>query len=72
VITDKGVLVRDAESGELLLTALYPGIEVTDVQAAVGWKLRSSNRVERLEPPTSVELQLLREVLDPQRLYLTS
>ena len=72
VITDKGVLVRDAESGELLLTALYPGIEVTDVQAAVGWKLRSSSRVERLEPPTSVELQLLREVLDPQRLYLTS
>ena len=72
VITDKGVLVRDAESGELLLAALYPGIEVTDVQAAVGWKLRSSSRVERLEPPTSVELQLLREVLDPQRLYLTS
>ena len=72
VITDKGVLVRDAESGELLLTALYPGIEVTDVQAAVGWKLRSSSRVERLEPPTSVELQLLREVLDPQRLYLRS
>lgn len=72
VITDKGVLVRDAESGELLLAALYPGIEATDVQAAVGWKLRSHSRVERLEPPTSVELQLLREVLDPQRLYLTS
>lgn len=72
VITDKGVLVRDAESGELLLAALYPGIEATDVQAAVGWKLRSERRVERLEPPTSVELQLLREVLDPQRLYLAS
>jgi glutaconate CoA-transferase subunit B len=72
VITDKGVLVRDAESGELLLAALYPGIETADVQAAVGWKLRSSSRVEHLEPPTNVELQLLREVLDPQRLYLTS
>lgn len=72
VITDKGVLVREAESGELLLAALYPGIEATDVQAGVGWKLRSHSRVERLEPPTGVELQLLREVLDPQRLYLTS
>ena len=72
VITDKGVLVRDAESGELLLAALYPGIEPADVQGAVGWKLRSHSRVERLEPPTGVELQLLREVLDPQRLYLTS
>jgi glutaconate CoA-transferase, subunit B len=72
VITDKGVLVRDAKSGELLLAALYPGIEASDVQAAVGWTLRSERRVERLAPPTSVELQLLREVLDPQRLYLRS
>lgn len=72
VITDKGVLARDEASGELLLAALYPGVEAADVQAGVGWKLRSRSRVERLEPPTGVELQLLREVLDPQGLYLTT
>jgi len=72
VITDKGVLERDAQSGELLLTGLYPGIAVADVQAAVGWPLRARPRLDRLDPPTSIERQLLRDVLDPQRLYLTS
>jgi hypothetical protein len=38
----------------------------------VGWSLRARARLERLEPPTSVELQVLREVLDPHQLYLTS
>lgn len=72
VITDKGVLEPDDGSGELVLAALYPGVEAADVQAGVGWKLRSRARVARLDPPTAVELQLLRDVLDPQRLYLRS
>ena len=72
VITDKGVLEREEQSGELMLAGLYPGIEATEVQAAVGWNLRCRPQLERLERPTSIELQLLREVLDPQRLYLKS
>jgi glutaconate CoA-transferase subunit B len=72
VITDKGVLERDSATGELVLAALNPGVDAGDVQGAVGWKLRSRSQLARLEPPTKVELQLLREVLDPQRLYLTS
>ncbi|HEV2686498.1 MAG TPA: CoA-transferase [Actinomycetota bacterium] len=71
VITDKGVLEPDAQ-GELILAALYPGIETDHVQAGVGWKLRVKPRLERLAPPTPVELQLLREMLDPKRLYLES
>jgi glutaconate CoA-transferase, subunit B len=70
VITDKGVLERDAATGELMLAGLYPGVDVKDVQ--VGWTLRSRPHLARLDPPTSVELQLLREVLDPQRLHLNS
>ncbi len=72
VITDKGVLEPDATSGELMLAALYPGVDAADVQAGVGWKLRSRPQLTRLDPPTAVELQLLRDVLDPQRLYLKS
>jgi len=70
VITDKGVLERDGTNGELVLTALYPGVDVADVQARVGWPLRARPKLGRLDAPTAVELQLLREVLDPQRLYL--
>ena len=72
VITDKGVLERDPASGELVLASLYPGVAVADVQAGVGWNLRARPRLGRLDPPTPTELQLLRDVLDPQRLYLKS
>lgn len=71
VITDKGVLEPD-ERGELILAGVYPGVEAADVKAGVGWQLRSRPTLARLEPPTRVELQLLRDVLDPKRLYLKS
>jgi glutaconate CoA-transferase subunit B len=72
VITDQGVLERDAKNGELVLTALYPGVDVAQVQAGVGWPLRARPQLARIEPPSAAELQLLREVLDPKRLYLKS
>lgn len=72
VITDRGILERDAKNGELVLAALYPGVEVAQVQAGVGWPLRARPQLARIEPPSGAELQLLREVLDPKRLYLRS
>ena len=70
VITDRGVLEPDGPSGELVLTALYPGVQQSDIEAGVGWQLRSRPTLECVDPPTRSELQLLREVLDPKRLYL--
>jgi glutaconate CoA-transferase subunit B len=72
VITDKGVLEPDEASRELVLAGLYPGVAVSDVKAGVGWELRCRPTLARLDPPTNIELQLLREVLDPKRLYLKS
>ena len=69
VITDKGVLERDPVSGELVLAALFPGVEVADVKAGVAWELRSRPNLERLEPPTVTDLRVLREVLDAKRLF---
>jgi glutaconate CoA-transferase subunit B len=69
VITDKAVLEAD-DTGELGLTALYPGVRVEDVQAGVGWPLRTRTTLLGVAPPKARELALLREVLDPQRLYL--
>ncbi|HEU5261112.1 MAG TPA: CoA-transferase [Gemmatimonadales bacterium] len=70
VITDKGVLEADEQSGEMVLAALYPGVEVSEVQAGVGWDLKCRARLGRIEPPSGTELRVLREVLDPQGLYL--
>jgi len=72
VITDKGVFERDAATGELVLTGLYPGVEAADVKRGVGWELRSRPSLDRLDPPARVDLQLLRDVLDPKGLYLKS
>jgi glutaconate CoA-transferase, subunit B len=69
VVTDKAVLESDP-SGELVLSALYPGVKAGEVRDGIGWQLRSRSRLDQVSPPTEGELYLLREVLDPKRLYL--
>jgi len=70
VVTDKAVLAADPETGELVLSALYPGVAVAEVAESVGWPLRSRAPLEQVPPPGDRELHLLRDVLDPHRLYL--
>ncbi len=72
VITDKGVFERDVATGELVLTGLYPGVEASELKNSVGWELRSRPRLDRVDPPADIDLQLLRDVLDPTGLYLKS
>ncbi|HJV08876.1 MAG TPA: CoA-transferase subunit beta [Acidimicrobiales bacterium] len=62
VITDLGVL--DAgEDGELLLTAVHPGVSVDDVRAATGWDLRVAGDVSTTPAPTGDELSTLRAMV---------
>lgn len=70
VVTDKAVLEAEPESGELVITALYPGVIPDEVRAGVAWALRSRPNPETVAPPSNQELHLLRDVLDPKRLYL--
>ena len=72
VITDKGVLEPESPRGELVLAALYPGVEPADVQAGVGWTLRCRPKLTQVDLPTPADLRLLRDVLDPQGLFLKS
>ncbi len=71
VITDKGILEADPDSGELVLTALYPGVTSESVRESVGWPLQSREPLGDVEPPRAEELRLLRDVLDPHGLYLS-
>ena len=71
VITDKGILEADEETGELVLTALYPGVTAEQVRGSVGWPLRSREPLGNVESPRGEELRLLRDVLDPHGLYLS-
>jgi glutaconate CoA-transferase, subunit B len=69
VVTDLGILEPD-ENGELMLTALHPGVAVEKVLENTGWKLKVLDHLRVTEAPTSAELRMLREELDPQKIYL--
>lgn len=69
VITDLCTFKFDDETGEMMVSALHPGVSVEQVQANTPWKLRVAEKVERTPPPTDEELSVLRS-LDPNRIYL--
>ncbi len=70
VVTDMGILAPSPDDGELDLVAVFPGVDVDEVKARVGWPLRVSSRLQQIDPPTPEELHLLRDVLDPDHRYL--
>lgn len=63
VITDLGVLQPAADTKELVLTQVHPGIKPEQVCEATGWELKVADQVRQTEPPTSKELAALRELL---------
>lgn len=70
VVTDLGVLEADPVTGEMMLAGLYPGIGLEQVRPHVGWPLQQAAQTYEVPVPTSEELRLLRDVLDPKKLFL--
>lgn len=70
VITDLGIMTRSARDEELTLTAVHPGTDPAEVVRQTGWDLKVAADLESTQPPTPEELSLLRETLDPSRVYL--
>jgi glutaconate CoA-transferase subunit B len=69
VITDRGTLAANPDSGELELESIYSGSSVEDIRAGVGWDLVVRDSLPMVGPPTLQELGLLREVVDPKRRF---
>ncbi|MBI3554065.1 MAG: CoA-transferase subunit beta [Elusimicrobia bacterium] len=70
VITNMGIMEPDAKTGELVLTALYPGVTKEQAQENLGWKLTSRDPLGAVDLPHDDEIKLLREKLDPKRLHI--
>jgi glutaconate CoA-transferase subunit B len=68
-ITDLGVCDFD-ETGEMILTEIYPGVTTDQVRSACGWPLKIAGQLKQTTPPNEKILKLLRDKLDPQKLYL--
>ena len=71
VVTDLGIL-EPSETGELILTALHAGTTVEQARDNTGWDLRAAEELRTTEPPRADELQILRQELDPNGIYLKS
>lgn len=70
VVTDMGILEPSPHDGELELASVYPGVSADEVKSKAGWPLRCAPNLEELPAPTERELHLLRDVLDPNHLYI--
>lgn len=62
VMTDLCVLEPDAQTCELTVTSLHPGVSQEAARAACGWSLRFSDRLVTTAAPSETELRVLREL----------
>ena len=69
VVTDLGIMEPDV-NGELVLTAMHPQIQVSQVLENTGWDLKIADEISTTEPPSAAELHILRNELDPDGIYL--
>jgi glutaconate CoA-transferase, subunit B len=69
VVTDLGTYVFDELTGEMTLATLHPGVTLADVRAGMGWEPALAADLGETPTPTSEELRLIREELDPAGVY---
>jgi len=67
VVTDLGVLETLPETGELVLTSRYPGVNVQQIREATGWPLKIADNLGEVPAPTERELSVLRALASPLR-----
>ncbi len=72
VITDKAIFGFDPASKKMALVSIHPGNTLEDVLAAMGFRPLIPNQVPITEPPTAEQLRLIREEIDPERMYMGS
>ena len=63
VITDLCIFEPDPATRELMVASIHPGIERAAIEAATGWPVEYSSRVQATDPPNAQELSTLRELL---------
>jgi glutaconate CoA-transferase subunit B len=67
LITDLCVLEPDAETREMTVVSIHPGMTREQLQANCGWPLKYAARVGETPPPTVEELRVLRELQERTR-----
>jgi glutaconate CoA-transferase subunit B len=69
VITDKAVFGFHPETKKMMVMTIHPGNTLDDVIGSMGFMPEIPKDVPITEPPTREQIQIIREELDPQKIY---
>ncbi|MEK7288376.1 MAG: 3-oxoadipate--succinyl-CoA transferase subunit B, partial [Elusimicrobiota bacterium] len=69
VVTDLGLFDFEPASRRMRLIALNPGVGLSEAKAASEFSFLTAKTIIKNEPPTEVELKLLREELDREKIF---
>ena len=72
VLTDKAVFGFDPESKQLKILSIHPGVSHDELRENTGFPLDIPHDCPITPPPTEEEVRLIREELDPHRMYLAA
>jgi glutaconate CoA-transferase subunit B len=62
VVTDLGLLQPEADTCELVMTHVHPGVTIEQCREATGWPLRAAPELGVTDPVSAAELAALREL----------
>jgi glutaconate CoA-transferase subunit B len=62
LITDLAIWKPDPETKEFTVTSLHPGVTREMVQETCGWRVRYADSLDETPPPTTLELETLRDL----------
>ena len=65
VVTNLCIFELDHASRELQLVSLHPGVELADVDRETGFEVVRSPSLDRTQPPSAAELELIATEIDP-------
>ncbi len=70
VITDKAIFGFHPETKAMSIRSIHPGNTLDDVLATMGFEPRIPEQIPFTAPPTPEQLRLIRDEIDPDRMYI--
>lgn len=70
VVTNLGIMGYHPETLRMVVLATQPGISLKNIRDNTGFEIEANNPVIENPPPSQAELRILREVIDPDRIYI--
>ena len=70
VITDKAIFGFHPETKQMMVLTIHPGNTIEDVVGTMGFAPVVPQHVPFTEPPEKEQLRIIREVIDPRKMYM--